>query len=155
MKTVARTARAAVVLVDTSVWIEVFRKPARIDLQRQHFHARGIRHGESDDAGLLAIETQATQTRSRDNEAGAARGKGVETLRNLLGQRIHEENDERFVTVQNRHGAASAELGNSAVYRALVRRIELAGLAGLCVVLVQSAMALASGGYNPFIYFRF
>ena len=33
--------------------------------------------------------------------------------------------------------------------------LELAGLAALCVVLVHVAMALASGGYDPFIYFRF
>jgi alginate O-acetyltransferase complex protein AlgI len=32
---------------------------------------------------------------------------------------------------------------------------EWLGLAGLALVFVHAAMALASGGYNPFIYFRF
>jgi alginate O-acetyltransferase complex protein AlgI len=32
---------------------------------------------------------------------------------------------------------------------------ECAGLVGLALVFVHAAMALASGGYNPFIYFRF
>jgi len=32
---------------------------------------------------------------------------------------------------------------------------ELAGLVALCLVFGQVAVALASGGYNPFIYFRF
>jgi len=33
--------------------------------------------------------------------------------------------------------------------------LELSGLAALCLVFVHVAMALAAGGYNPFIYFRF
>jgi len=49
-----------------------------------------------------------------------------------------------------RHVEARRAAGNSASLA-----LELAGLAALCVVFVHVAMALASGGYNPFIYFRF